>query len=433
MSVKRRFAPSHQNKAGFNKRICLKNIKPDNNNNNNNNSNGCNNGNNSIVKKICSYKPADNKLSNYCEISTSSEEEDDDDDYHNNSDVDDFDISNELKVKSLRFANSIDSKLSKAVSQYSDDDVDDDEENGQVETNNIGNNRNNEKYDANDNNSSSSSSNNTLVDQLNKKRCSSTNDILNVNYVSGHGLLDNKRYSVNISDVVKSIPLSGNNPTIGDNFHSFNITNKNLKHSGNIPRSDFIARSRCFEYLVGAIDEAWARYCDSTSYDEDLAYGYEDCSQRDEAQQNVAATPNSNTYTSEDDEGYKTEFSATTTVTEYESDFHPNNKMRSFSMIGNSNNNMNFANGNCNTTRRVSEVPENLRLQGLKDRFTKAKYYLEDLVDSDLYNDCLSFWNKWDLIKYSIVDFVEEDEEDDDVERKVDELELGRFAGSYVN
>ena len=38
--------------------------------------------------------------------------------------------------------------------------------------------------------------------------------------------------------------------------------------------ADRNARARCFEYLVGAIDEAWARYCDATAYVEDEVHGY---------------------------------------------------------------------------------------------------------------------------------------------------------------
>ncbi|KAG0683094.1 hypothetical protein C6P40_000476 [Pichia californica] len=427
MSLKRRITSAQSAQPKLVKRKCLKKITKANKKSTNNSKDGI------LINKLCSYK---NNVS-----SVSSSEEDDDD-----SDIDASDRSKELKVKSLRFANSIDSKLSKAVSQYSDDDDDQEEEEEEYENDN-------DNEDVNDNEShSSTSSEHTLINEsmsrnsdingsnrsnsMGKKRNPLTNDILNVNYVSGHGLLNNKRYSVNLSDVVSSIPNNSNNQIVGnDNFYSFNITNKSPKH-GNIPRYDFIARSRCFEYLVGAIDEAWARYCDSTSYDEDLAYGF-DNSQRDETgtSSNVANTPNSNTYTSDDDEGYKTEFSATTTVTEYDSDFHfqNNNKPRSFSMINNTLSTKNNNNNMKNTNRRVSEVPENVRLQELKDRFTKSKYYLEDLVDSDLYNDCLAFWAKWDLIKYSIVDFVEEDEEDDDIERKIDELESGRFAGSYVN
>lgn len=377
--------------------------------------------------KLCSYK-SDNKLGGDDSSSFSSD---------NDSDATIAAEVNGSKLKFTRFADvvhfaPVDSKLSKAVSQYSDD-----EEEEEGEDRNINDSdksschqkhhnkfQNNENYIA-------TQTNLNLSDGsfIHKKRAKSTNDILNVNYVSGRGVLNNKRYSVNIAEVVGSIP--NNN----ENFNSFNITNKNFRH-GSIPKCDFIARSRCFEYLVGAIDEAWARYCDSTSYDEDVAYGYDndaDANDSNLSTDHTVTTPNSNVYTSDEDDGYKTELSATTTVTEYDSDFQHTNqsKMRTLSMINNTLNQPNKI--TCQGNRRVSEVPENVRLQQLKDRFTKSKYYLEDLVDSDIFNDCLAFWTKWDLIKYSIVDFVEEDEEDEDIEKKIDELEAGRFGGSLVN
>lgn len=439
ISIKRGITSSHHD-SGLPKRQCLVNS-------------------NSVVNRLCSYRSA-GKLTKEGTLDASSSSDDNDDEDRDvgddNSDVEQAaDRSNALKVKSIRFADSIcstpvDSRLSKAVSQYSDDEDDNDDDGN--DDGNIVEGRREDEHTPHANGLCSSGKSSPFTENrassLNRKRATSTNDILNVNYVSGHGLLNNKRYSVNISDVVSSIPHSS------ENFHSFNMSNKGLKHSGNIPRCDFIARSRCFEYLVGAIDEAWARYCDSTSYDEDLAYGFDDSksnrgianTRNNDIDSNispggagatVANTPSSNNYSSDDDEGYKTEFSATTTVTEYDSDFHNQggSKLRSFSMINNTLNDASTKNNNKNNNknRRVSEVPENVRLQELKDRFTKSKYYLEDLVDSDLHNDCVAFWTKWDLIKYSIVDFVEEDEEDDDIERKIDELESGRFAGSFVN
>ena len=53
--------------------------------------------------------------------------------------------------------------------------------------------------------------------------------------------------------------------------------------------ADRNARVRCFDYLIGAIDEAWARYCDATTYVEDEVHGYitpaslaSDCSDDDD-------------------------------------------------------------------------------------------------------------------------------------------------------
>ncbi|KAI3406022.1 hypothetical protein KGF56_001241 [Candida oxycetoniae] len=47
----------------------------------------------------------------------------------------------------------------------------------------------------------------------------------------------------------------------GDLSHAVAVADKN-------------ARVRCFDYLIGAIDEAWARYCDATTYVEDEVHGY---------------------------------------------------------------------------------------------------------------------------------------------------------------
>ncbi|KAH3668834.1 hypothetical protein OGAPHI_002589 [Ogataea philodendri] len=173
------------------------------------------------------------------------------------------------------------------------------------------------------------------------------------------------------------------------------------RHS--LPNSDFAARSRCFEYLVGAIDEAWARYCDATAVDEDEVYGYDGGSA-------IPQTPNSIALTSDEEEGYKSEISTHTNITEYESDYP--------------------AEAPKQATRRVSEVPANVRLQQLKDRLIKTKYYLQDFVDSDNINECLLFWKKWDLIKYATIELVEDDDDDEVIESTIEELESGRYFAS---
>ena len=434
------------------------------------------------VSKLCSYKSKLTRNDSF-DLSSSDNNDDDDDDKdedHNEEYNSDVELTNRTLVnsnlysnlnsinKTLKFA-PIDANLSKAVSQYSDEEVEDDINDNDDNDDDITDVESN--YTVNSHRSGCSISSK-------KQRSKSSNDILNVNYGSSYGTLNNKRYSVNIADVVKLVPstdkkdgseiLKGNqninvdkkninnnnnnnnsninNNNINNNNNNNELSNKKFKHSGNIPSSDFIARSRCFEYLVGAIDEAWARYCDSTSHDEDIKY--ENYNNSDDNINNtnnnnnnnnknyidetnnsfnmMANTPNSNTYSSDDDDGYKSGFSETTTVTEYDSDYNKinNTRGRSFSMINNT------LIGNYSNNQKVTEVPENLRLQELKHRFTKSKYFLEDLVDSDLFSDCIAFWTKWDLIKYSIIEFVEEDEEDEEdvIESKIEELEVGRFV-----
>ncbi|TID28627.1 hypothetical protein CANINC_002383 [Pichia inconspicua] len=363
---------------------------------------------NSVAKRRCptiSTKSVDyTNLHKKLTINVSS-----DDDSESSLDDEGGDVDSNISIKSrsikalqrsLRFIAPIDSKLSKAVAQYSDNE--EDYEITEESSTSISSRKHHDTYESTD----KDKNNSHHFDSL-KTRSQSTTDILSFNYSN------NKGDHSNVENSLK-------NQTKIDNFITFNKLKQN---SMSVPQSDFIARSRCFNYLVTAIDEAWARYCDSTSYDEDVAY---ELSEDNESSIQTANTPVSNTYTSDDDDGYKSEFSATTSVTEYDSDYHnkpSQTKVRSFGIM---NTNINQVQHN----RRVSEVPENLRLQELKDRFTKSKYFLEDLVDSDSYNDCIAFWNKWDLIKYSIVDFVEEDEDDDDVEKKIDELESGRFVGS---
>lgn len=183
-----------------------------------------------------------------------------------------------------------------------------------------------------------------------------------------------------------------------------------------IPYSDKNARSRCFEYLVGSIDEAWARYCNATSYE------YED---GDVIQS--AVTPAS---IATDDEDY---FGNSTDITDYEdSDYGFNHSKNT-----NSTNSRSVSTtGKVQMFKPSSEAdssnndPSSSQLQALKDRLTKAKYYLQDLVDSEDVNEVASFWKRWDMIKYATIELVEDDDDDEIVESTIEELEDGRF---YVN
>lgn len=176
-----------------------------------------------------------------------------------------------------------------------------------------------------------------------------------------------------------------------------------------IALTDLKARTRCFDYLVGSIDEAWAKYCNATSFAEDEVYGY--------ASGGCATVANDAPYTpcsinsDEDDEEYGCKSEATA-ITDYETELE---------------------HGKGFNSRRPScvRIPSNMKLQHVKDRLTKAKYYLQDFVDSNSVSDSLLFWQRWDLIKYAAIEIVE-DEEDECVENTVEELEQGRFPGSFV-
>lgn len=221
---------------------------------------------------------------------------------------------------------------------------------------------------------------------------------------------------------------NNNNSSTVDSFNETNI-NSTKNHT---PREDLIARERCFDYIVQAIDEVWARYCDTTSSAEVDMYDdwnilknkklskststtntnnkptrfyynrhiqYSDNEQDDDQifdnKSNTSTTLQNNTIT-DDDYGYKTE------VTEYETD----------------------SSSECRT---VSKLPDSMKLESLKLRLTKAKNDLESVYDSTEFEDSIIFWKRWDMIKYSTVELMEDDDDDDVVEDAINELEEGRL------
>jgi hypothetical protein len=184
-----------------------------------------------------------------------------------------------------------------------------------------------------------------------------------------------------------------------------------------IPDSDKQCRARCFDYLVGAIDEAWARYCDATTSVEDEVYGYSSGVGRCPADTNTPAS------VATDEEDY---FANATDFTDYDdSDFDINHKgaqvsRRPLLMP------VQQVQGN-NGPSYSAKDPSSCQLQALKDRLTKAKYYLQDLTDSDIFQDVIAFWKRWDMIKYATIELVEDDDDDEVVESTIEELERGRM------
>lgn len=157
--------------------------------------------------------------------------------------------------------------------------------------------------------------------------------------------------------------------------------------------TDRAARARCLDYLVGAIDEVWAMYCDATSYAEDETYGYE------------PNTPASISIS--ENEEYSDASLAETEITDYaELDINLDSKLVQ--------------------KNKQEQAKHQTSLQNLKDRLTNAKYYLQDYVDSDDFADCLAFWKRWDVVKYCTIELVEDEDEDDVVENTIEELENGR-------
>ncbi|RLV93029.1 hypothetical protein JA1_002780 [Spathaspora sp. JA1] len=201
----------------------------------------------------------------------------------------------------------------------------------------------------------------------------------------------------------------------GDEHNNVVVVDEDVDGKCNIPITDRNSRSRCFEYLVGAIDEAWARYCDATTHVEDEVYGYD--------------TPRS---VATDDEDNL--FDNTTDMTDYEdSDFENHHEKPQQQQVPPTLPTAATFRRRLSSTSSMSsskDDPSSCQLQELKNRLTKAKYYLQDLVDSDDYDEVASFWKRWDMIKYATIELVEDDDEDEIIESTIDELEAGRL---FVN
>lgn len=269
----------------------------------------------------------------------------------------------QIKAKrraSSRVSFSLNSELSKAVSQYSDDE---------------------DAFEARDRTAACRNADDNLDCKLLSSPCATLSGISNGFQMPGrHG---SKGSFLQISDS--------------------NTSSASIRKS--MPDEDKNSRARCFDYLVGAIDEAWARYCDAASYVEDETYGYN--------------TPRSVATDDEDDLGN------TTDLTDYESDFEKNDKpsyRRKPSLMRT--NSVRLMTSDASST---DTDPSSCQLQALKDRLIKAKYFLQDLVDSDDFNDASAFWKRWDMIKYATIELVEDDDEDEVIESTIDELEAGRF------
>lgn len=172
-----------------------------------------------------------------------------------------------------------------------------------------------------------------------------------------------------------------------------------------VPIADTKARARCFEYLIGAIDEAWARYCDAAASVEDDVYGYSTNSR------NVAVSDDE-----EDDDASVDDdtFDNSTDITDY-SDFPSHHHLSSTSPI------------KPQPQAQQQQNQSSNQLQDLKVRLTKAKYYLQELVDSNDYREIELFWKRWDMIKYSTIELVEDDDDDEIIESTIEELENGRL------
>lgn len=200
---------------------------------------------------------------------------------------------------------------------------------------------------------------------------------------------------------------------------------------------DLLARERCFDYIVQSIDEVWARYCDTTSNAEAVVYGdvaRKKCaapdalsssythSQRDKALRMVSANGgfSSEIGSDADEEVIQESASNGTTLNDYDEgeDEEESNSAATDYETDHS------------ESRTVSNLPDSVKLQSLKSRLTKAKEDLEQVYDSAEYADCCAFWQRWDMAKYSAVEMMEEDDDDELIENIIEELEEGRC---YMN
>ncbi|ODV90201.1 hypothetical protein CANCADRAFT_56770 [Tortispora caseinolytica NRRL Y-17796] len=176
------------------------------------------------------------------------------------------------------------------------------------------------------------------------------------------------------------------------------------KSSRGAPKCDLAARQRCLDYLVEAVDEAWARYYDSTSnaeleiYTEDAMSGSGELTMAAKLYYSESEADLSDSSSA----SYDSAASATSA----------NTAVTSESCI-------------------ASTLPKNVRLQNIKDRLLSAKYELEELVDDDTRKAAALFWSRWDKVKYTALDLCEEDEEDSD--QKLEQLEDGRWNCDYNN
>jgi len=168
-----------------------------------------------------------------------------------------------------------------------------------------------------------------------------------------------------------------------------------------VPDSDRQARQRCFDYLVSAIDEVWAQYCDCTTSAENEMYGGD---QRPLPPASSLAypihdLPSPPVSIYDEENGYSSA----------ESIYEPLQKRAA-----------------------VSEQPRSVQLMNLKKRLLNAKYFFLDLLDCNDPESSFEFWRRWDLVKYATLELVEEEGDNDEtVESVTEELEMGRYYGRF--
>ena len=204
-----------------------------------------------------------------------------------------------------------------------------------------------------------------------------------------------------------------------------------------VPESDRKARQRCFDYLVSAIDSVWAQYCDSSSSDE--AHMLHDNSKSFHKRSLSFGilnhiVPSSPVSLCGDEESYPssndTNDSEVNDNDEYEGEEDDDQRLRGASMDSRYYLSRSAPEKNSSKFPLVAFHAQSRsdRLLNLKQRLLKAKYYLAEMVDSLDPVSSNVFWRRWDMIKYSTIEVVEDEGDDDDtVEVTCQELEEGRY------
>lgn len=182
-----------------------------------------------------------------------------------------------------------------------------------------------------------------------------------------------------------------------------------------VPELDLIARQRCVDYIITAIDEVWARYCDQT------------------------ANAESERYSEDNSDGSNKKLHTGSDIVELPSSplsLYGDSDIESGSDLcgsGSMPRNQLFTSSRQLRGRleSISEDPSSRALMALRQRLLKAKYFFLELLESTDVGSCAAFWHRWDLVKYAAIELVEDDGDDDDVVDAVTEsLEEGRFYRS---
>lgn len=220
-------------------------------------------------------------------------------------------------------------------------------------------------------------------------------------------------------------PISAANLGISLGYQS-GCSGSRKRRTVTVSEQDRIARQRCFDYLVSAIDQVWAQYCESTSCAESQLYDH------DEEEGDYEA----------DKAGYQKRRAASSTG---------HTRSHSLSMytpgelpcspVSLDDECYEGSNVSCNNSEQeeqgssrkrqgsVLQQPKSMSLMNIKKRLLNAKYFFDHLLDSLSPEDSADFWHRWDLIKYTAIELVEETDDDDIIETASAELERGRTCG----